>query len=399
MSLNVPAVKVLYLAGVQDSINMAKSLGITTLNQPENYGLSLVLGGGEVKLLDHVNAFASLATGGIYRDKTAILKITDSAGTVLEEYKETSGQRVVDEKYVAMLDSIMTNNDLRAPVFGENNPLKFTDRPVAAKTGTTNEWRDGWTVGFTPSLAVGVWSGNNDNSKMAAGADGVFTAAPIWRKFMDGVLKNYNIEQFPKYEKEDAGKPILNGDLEIFQKLEVCEIPGKKDEYCLASDACPSNKKKEKKFFTGHDILWYINKDDPRGEAPKDPEDDPQFKNWEKAVQKWAENEKDYNTDDVPENKCDSADFSQYKPSANITSPGDPITAPSFNITGSVSAGYGVKSSSLAVNGNTICSPTKDFSCPYAPSEKIGTLEIKLNVTDNNGNEASASLTTHTLIP
>lgn len=396
MSLNVPAVKVLYLTGVQDSINMAKSLGITTLNHPEQYGLSLVLGGGEVKLLDHVNAFSSLAAGGIYRDKSSILKITDSARTILEEYKETSGQRVVEEKYVATLDSILSDNSLRAPVFGENNPLKFTDRPVAAKTGTTNEWRDGWTVGYTPSLAVGVWAGNNDNSVMAAGADGSYVAAPIWRKFMDGVLKNYNIEQFPKRQEEDIEKPVLKGDLDIYEKLKVCEIPGKKDKYCLASDACPDSKTKEKKFFTGHNILWYVNKDDPRGDAPKDPENDPQFKNWEKAVQKWAEKE-DYNTSDVPEDKCDSDDFSQYKPSVQINSPGDPITSPTFDITGSVSAGYGVKNSSLTVNGNNICSPTGDFSCPYTPATNI--LDIRLNVTDNNGNEASDSLTTHTLIP
>lgn len=398
MSLNVPAVKTLYLAGVKDSIAMAKSLGITTLNEPDRYGLSLVLGGGEVKLLDHVGAFSSLATGGVYRNKTAILKIEDASGEILEEYKESSGQRVVDEKYVAMLDSILSDNNLRAPVFGENNPLKFTDRPVAAKTGTTNEWRDGWTIGYTPSLAVGVWAGNNDNTKMADGADGSYVAAPIWRKFMDGVLKNYNIEQFPKYEKEEVTKDILKGDLKIIEKIKVCEVPGKKNKYCLASSACPSGKDKEKKFFIGHNILWYVKKDDPRGDEPKNPESDPQFKNWEKAVQKWAEKE-DYNTNDVPKDECDSDDFTSYKPSVKINSLSDPITSPTFEIKGSISAGYGVKSSSLTINGSNICSPTKDFSCSYTPSEKIGTLEIKLTLTDNNDNEVSDSLTTHTNIP
>ncbi|PJA89330.1 MAG: hypothetical protein CO138_00975, partial [Candidatus Moranbacteria bacterium CG_4_9_14_3_um_filter_33_15] len=194
MSLNVPAVKVLYLAGVKDSVETAKKMGITSLNYPDRYGLSLVLGGGEVKLLDHVSAYSTLATGGIYHKKTAILRIEDKEGNLLEEYMSDLGTRVIDEKYIAMLDSILSDNSLRAPVFGENNPLKFSDRPVAAKTGTTNEWRDGWTIGYTPSLTVGVWAGNNDNTAMAEGSDGSYVAAPIWRQFMDEALKNYSIE-------------------------------------------------------------------------------------------------------------------------------------------------------------------------------------------------------------
>ena len=190
MSLNVPAVKTLYLAGVQESIETAKKMGITTLTKPDLYGLSLVLGGGEVKLVDHVAAFGVFATGGIKQDKTAILKTLDSKSNVLEQYKDDFGVRVVDEKYVAMIDYILSTNDLRAPVFGSNSPLNFSDRPVAAKTGTTNEWRDGWTIGYTRDLAAGVWTGNNDNSVMAEGADGVYVAAPIWRKFMDEVLVN-----------------------------------------------------------------------------------------------------------------------------------------------------------------------------------------------------------------
>ncbi|MBU2028745.1 transglycosylase domain-containing protein, partial [Patescibacteria group bacterium] len=115
MSLNVPAVKTLYLAGVKNSLDTAKSMGITSLTDPSRVGLSLVLGGGEVKLLDHVHAFSTLATGGIYRKKTAILKIQDPAGNILEEFKSNSGERVVEEKYVAMLDYILSTNDLRAP--------------------------------------------------------------------------------------------------------------------------------------------------------------------------------------------------------------------------------------------------------------------------------------------
>jgi len=402
MSLNVPAVKTLYLAGVKDSIDTAHALGITSLNDPDRYGLSLVLGGGEVTLLDHVSAYSAIATGGIHHDKTSILKITNPSGTVLEQYQDNPGQRVVDEKYVSMLDYIMSTNDLRAPVFGEHSPLAFTDRPVAAKTGTTNEWRDGWTIGFTPSLAVGVWSGNNDNTVMAQGADGVFTAAPIWRAFMNSVLPNYNIEQFPKYEKENTGKDVLDGKLSESSKIKVCKIPGK-DTYCLANDACPESETDKKEFFTAHTILYYVNKDDPRGDAPKDPEKDPQYDNWEKAVKKWVDKNTDYTTKDVPTEQCKSSDFSQYKPSISISSPsdGDNIITPSFTISGSISAGYGVKSSALSVDGETVSAPTGNFSYDYAvPADKKTTnLEIQLTLTDNNGNDASSSITVHTNIP
>lgn len=404
MSLNVPAVKTLYLAGIKDSIDTAHMLGITTLTQPDRYGLSLVLGGGEVKLLDHVSAFGSLATGGIRREKTAILKITSGSGKVLEEYQDTPGNRTVDEKYVAMLDYVMSTNDLRAPVFGDNNPLKFKDRPVAAKTGTTNEWRDGWTLGFTPSLAVGVWAGNNDNTPMTEGADGIFTAAPIWRAFMDKVLDNYNIEQFPKYEKEDTGKDILDGKQNMVSEIKVCEIPGKNNKYCLASDACPSNKQKKKKFFTGHDILHYVDKEDPRGDAPKDPENDPQYKNWEKGVEKWVDKNEDYAADKAPEEECESDDFESYKPSASLTSPdsGSTFLTASIPVRAKISAGYGIDKVTLYIDGSEVASQSSSsFSYNYSVpnSKKTSNLDIKVTVEDKRGNSASDSATVHTNIP
>ncbi|KKQ02037.1 MAG: hypothetical protein US10_C0006G0035, partial [Candidatus Moranbacteria bacterium GW2011_GWD2_36_198] len=301
MSLNIPAVKTLYLAGVKDSIQLAKGLGIKGLNQPERYGLSLVLGGGEVTLLDHVNAYGGLATGGIHYDKTAILKIQDKDGAVLEEFKQSAGQRIVEEKYVAMLDYIMSTNELRAPVFGDNNPFKFSDRQVAAKTGTTNEFRDGWAMGYTPSIAVGVWAGNNDNSSMKVGADGIYVAAPIWRSFMNFALGNSAAEQFPKYEKEDAGKPILNGEQDIKEDVKVCEMDAKdyKGDYCLANDSCPDGTSDKKTFGEVHSILFYVKKDDPRGDYPKDPSDDSQYQDWFKKDKK-----KNKDLDPIPTLEC-----------------------------------------------------------------------------------------------
>jgi 1A family penicillin-binding protein len=389
MSLNIPAVETLYLAGVKDAIGMAKSLGITGLNQPERYGLSLVLGGGEVKLVDHVSAFGTLATGGIRHPKTAILRIEDNQGKVLEEFKQNPGEKVVDEKYVGMLDHILSTNDYRAPVFGPNSPLRFDDRPVAAKTGTTNEFRDGWTVGYTPSLVVGVWAGNNDNSPMRAGADGVMIAAPIWRSFLDKTLGNYVIEQFPKYEKEDAGKDILNGKIDVEKNVKVCKIPGKDNKYCLANENCPETDKKD--FASVHTILWYVNKDDPRGDFPKNPESDPQFKNWEKAVQNWYKKQDGYDLDEPPKEECQKEDFSKYLPKVSLSIP-DSVSSDKLNIKASVDTPYGIDRIEFFVDGDKIYGGKSKSTSYDIPSEKNGSnIEVKVVVTDDNGNTASDS--------
>lgn len=121
-------------------------------------------------------------------------------------------------------------------------------------------------------------------------------------------MKSYPIENFPKYTKEKTGKAVLDGDLDFSDKIEVCKI--KKDKYCLANDNCPDDKKEKKRFFTGHSILWYVKKDDPRGDSPKDPEDDPQFKNWEEAIKDWAKDSDDYSDKAAPTKDCKSSDFS-----------------------------------------------------------------------------------------
>jgi 1A family penicillin-binding protein len=394
MSLNIPAVKTLYLAGVNNSIQMAKSLGISGLNQPDRYGLSLVLGGGEVKLIDHVNAYGTLANDGIKHDQTSIMRIEDKDGTVLEQFKPTEGQRVVDEKYLSMLDYIMSTNELRAPIFGDNNPFKFTDRPVAAKTGTTDEFRDGWAMGYTPSIVAGVWAGNNNNSPMKAGADGIVVAAPIWRAFMDKVLVNYPIEEFPKYEEEDAGKPVLNGDTGKEDNVKVCKIPGTKNDYCLASDACPDSLVEKKDFSDIHDILYYVNKDDPRGDPPKDPKNDPQFKNWEKGVLDWAKKNggKKDKSNPAPTEECKKSDFSDLKPKISLSVSGD--ISSGLSISAKVDSPFNVDNVKFSVDGDEIDSMS---SGPYKTSYDTSSLSagtkvtVKAEVKDSNGNSASDS--------
>lgn len=400
-SLNVPAVKTLYLVGVNDAIKMAKNLGISGLNDPSRVGLSLVLGGGEVKLLDHVSAYGTLATGGVKHEKTAILRIESAKGELLEEFKSTPGERVVEEKYVAMLDSVLSNNENRAWVFGENNPLRFDGRSVAAKTGTTNEFRDGWTVGYTPSLAVGVWAGNNNNSAMVEGADGVNVAAPIFRAFLDKTLTNYPIEEFPKYNPDNeigegegkTNKPMLAGKLEMKEDLKVCKIPDKKNEYCLANKYCRDKDTDKKDFVSDHDILYYVNRDDPRGAIPDKPDRDSQYKNWEKGVENWYEKQKNVVVADVPKDECKESDFSEYKPSVSITTAGSTASA-ALALSVDTDAPYGVDRVTYSVDGSEVgSSGDKPYSISYSipDSKNHTTIRIDAELRDKNGNKVTAS--------
>lgn len=205
-SLNVPAVKTLYLAGIDATIEMAHRLGITTLNDRPRYGLSLVLGGGEVKLLDMVGAFSVFANDGVRNPVSVVQKITDGKDKVYFQ-KQSESKRVLDSQIARKIDSILSDNVARTPIFGPNSPLILPDRVVAAKTGTTQEFRDAWTVGFTPQLAVGVWAGNNNSRSMKAGSDGVFVAAPIWHEFMVKELAGVPEQRFIAYD----GQPERGG--------------------------------------------------------------------------------------------------------------------------------------------------------------------------------------------
>ena len=197
-SLNVPAVKVLRdLAGLEDSIENAKKMGITTLTKPLSfYGLSVVLGGGEVKLLDIVSAYGVFATEGLRIPPTAVLKIEDSQGNIIEENKKTP-KRVLEPEVARLISDILSDNEARAPLFGERSPLFFENYQVAVKTGTTTDYRDGWTIGYTPSIVAGLWSGNNDNSPIAK-KPGSMISAPMWHQFMEGVLSKLPKENFTK---------------------------------------------------------------------------------------------------------------------------------------------------------------------------------------------------------
>ncbi len=194
-SLNIPAVKLLGLVGIPDMMQTAYDMGLTTLEPTKanisRFGLALTLGGGEVRLVDLVGAYSAFANGGMKVSPVAILKVEDKDGKVLFEHKQTPGKRVLDEGVTFLINHILTDNNARLITFGSNSYLNMGGRPIAVKTGTTNDRKDNWTIGWSNSGIVGVWVGNNDNSSMKSVTSGVTGAAPIWRRIMLEVLSKH----------------------------------------------------------------------------------------------------------------------------------------------------------------------------------------------------------------
>lgn len=269
-SLNVPSVKVLYLAGLSESIRLARDMGIESLSNKGDYGLTLVLGGGEVTPLEITGAYGVFANNGIKTKITPIIEIKNKNGDILEK-TEPNSKEVLPKEIALKISDILSDNVARAPSFGQTSALYFPNRDVAVKTGTTNDYKDAWIIGYTPNIAVGAWAGNNDNTPMEKKVAG-FIVAPMWRAFMDQVLAKIPNESFEEPLIEDVSnlKPVLNN---IWQGG------------ILATSTSGT------RVVTGgvHSILNWVNKDDPRGPIPENPSEDPQFERWEYGVRIWAQ--------------------------------------------------------------------------------------------------------------
>lgn len=271
-SINVPAVKLLYLVGIQDALRLARQMGIDSLEGGgERFGLTLVLGGGEVSLLDMVNAYSVFASGGIKSEKRAVQKVESRDGEVVQDYG-TSQSRVLDENVALQVSDVLSDNTARTPAFGANSPLNFPGYHVAAKTGTTNDSRDAWIIGYSPNIVVGTWAGNNNNSPMVKQVAG-FIVAPMWNEFMNFALQQYPDDVFPEPRQTltENDKPILRG---IWEGVDIQPGP------TPGVVQIPANV---------HSILYWVDKNNPRGARPVNPEKDAQFKYWETQVRKWAE--------------------------------------------------------------------------------------------------------------
>ncbi|MBI3963887.1 MAG: PBP1A family penicillin-binding protein [Candidatus Kerfeldbacteria bacterium] len=400
-SLNIPAVKTLYLAGLTNVLDLAHDMGYTTLNEPDRYGLALVLGGGEVRLLDHVSAFAVFAREGLKHPTHGIAQVQDKNGKTLFEQKVTE-ERVLEEYVAREINSILSDDASRAFIFGSGSKLTLPGRPVAAKTGTTNDFHDGWTVGFTPSLAAGVWVGNNDNTEMARGADGVFTAAPIWNAFMRAVLDGTPVETFKTPDRRLPDKPVLRGEIDEVTTVKVDKLTGKRiPDSCLAT--YPPAFIADRVFKETHTILHTVRTEDPQGDPPQNPADDPQYTAWEGPVQRWAAGQPGYGDPaSVPEERCDLREGARA-PTVQFREPTDraEITTASFDATVRVNAELAVPHVVLTLGGTEVAQWTAPpFTARISLRGKsAGFYDLRATATDEAGQEGSATIRINYLPP
>lgn len=254
-SLNIPSVKLVQLEGLKDMLSVAYDLGLTTLEPTtanlRRMGLSVTLGGGEVKLLDMVTAYSAFGNGGDKVQPVSILKVQDSGGKILFQHHEVKGRQVVSPQEAFLINNILSDNSARLLTFGVNSLLNLGTRPVAVKTGTTNDRRDNWAIGWSRSVVVGAWVGNNDNAPMKEVASGVSGASPIWRRVMLEALSSYPSENFetppgivsrevdiisgyvahdgfPSRQEYFMEQSVPDGQDPVHVKIQVCKSDGKR---------------------------------------------------------------------------------------------------------------------------------------------------------------------------
>lgn len=391
-SLNIPAVKTLALIGLDKALKTAHDMGITTLNDKDRYGLSLVLGGGEVKLVDLTTAYGVFANNGTLAPTTPVLKITDSRNKEIYNHEQSKdAHEVLDPKIAYQVTSILADVEAKRPTFsGVMRSLTLNGRPVASKTGTTNAYRDAWTIGYTPQYVTGVWAGNNDNTSMN-NAGGSIAAAPLWDEYMERIHQGLPVEQFvrpggiedlevarysnllPTAATTEKIKDLVTSWQKptepdsAFVRVRVCRENG-----LLADETIPAELTEER---------TYVN---IRSEKPNDPQ-------WEGPVRAWAAANGLANT--PPTEKCQLGD---NQLSISITSPNNNSTVSgNFLIAASASAPSGVRSVEFLIDNSSIA---VDQSAPYetnynASNLSNGTHSITAVVTSNNGSTKSTTIT------
>lgn len=400
-SINVPAVKLVAMVGVKDALQTAYEMGIDSL-EPTNdllsrVGLSMALGGGEVRLIELTSAYGVFMNGGKKVEPVAILKVEDSNGKVLEETKLKEGKEVLKPEYAFLIADILSDNSARSAVFGTNSLLNISGRDVAVKTGTTNDKRDNWTVGGTPQVVVGVWVGNNDNSPMKQVASGISGASPIWREILLAALEgkpneNFSVpdgivtatvdsvsgyrahDDFPS-RSEYFAKGTEPGEDPVHLKLKVCKSEGK-----LASEGdISSGNYEEKEYF-------------------KYTEDDPVstdgVNRWQDAINAWisANDDPKYHP---PTEMCGGGGGDNDQLNLDFESPKDQSSnlGSSFDIRFKVDAGRGLKLAELYIDNKKIRSFTGP---PYeykAKNIEKGVHKIKIVVRDNEDKQSEKAIT------
>jgi 1A family penicillin-binding protein len=388
-SLNVPAVKIMSLAGIDEVLRTASDMGITTLTQRDRYGLSLVLGAGEVAPVEMAGAFSTFANGGVKHKTTPILKITNVAGKILYEHNAETDKtkQALDPQIAYEITSILTDNNSRSLVLGTRTALNFPDRTVAAKTGTTSSFRDAWTVGYTPSIAVAVWVGNSNNKAMKNGADGSVLAGPIFHQFIDKALANTPNEEFARPEgiQEVTVEKYSNKLPNEFSKEKTTDI--------FASWQVPTEKddvNKIVKVCKGTDLLA------PDGLAEQLTEnrvftnvrsERPDYPNWEGPVHAWAV--QNGLVSSAPTEKCDA---SKLNLSLNFINPKSGVSVSGeTSISSEITNAQSNPKVEYFVNGVSI---GQSSVAPYSVNYNFNSLEpgdYKLSATVIDGNGVTAN--------
>ncbi len=392
-SINVTAVKALKIVGIDNMIDQAEKMGITTFKDRERYGLALTLGGGETKLLELTGAFSVFAAEGVYRQPNPIIEVTDQKGKII--YKPTQvDKKVLSEEVAFLISDVLSDDGARSDVFGAGSMLNIPGRQVAVKTGTTDDKRDNYAIGFTPSVVVGVWVGNSNNEKMNPYvASGISGATPIWSKFMAAYLKDKPVEKFvnpENVEKEEIDK--LTGALpykdfetkrewfakdtiptsvsDWYQRIEVCKIDGR-----IANDDCSDAGETKTRDFVKIKA---------------------EFPQWQSDVDTWVKN--NYSNDEkyfpplmVSKLKFDGDEVSNkddvYTQIVGISN-GSTVNL-NFRLNAEVSSYQDVKRVTFYMDDEKI---GEDSSSPYGynlklSSDKIGRHRFKVVATDDDDNK------------
>lgn len=397
-SINVIAVKALALAGLEDTLETAYGMGVNSL-EPTNellsrLGLSMALGGGEVRLLELTGAYGAFLNGGRKVEPIAILKVEDRNGKALEENKLKEGKQVLDPQHAFLIADILSDNEARSEVFGLNSLLHIPGRDVAVKTGTTNDKRDNWAIGGTPQVVVGAWVGNNDNSPMGAVASGVSGASPIWRRILlealegkpnesfeapDGVVQ-IEVDAVSGYRAHDgfqsrteyfAAGTEPNDEDPIHVKLKLCKGQEK-----LATPAdVAANNFEEKEYFI-------FKEDDPFGGD---------INLWQKGIDEWIaqQNNPKYNP---PTEYCDSSNSAPLNVDFDSPRDRDSDLENEFTIKFHVDSIHGVKLTELYIDDMKVRSFT---SGPYEYKAELedGVHKIRAVAYDNEENESDRRIT------
>ena len=396
-SINIPAVKVLARVGIKDVLETAYDLGLTTLEPSQEtlnrVGLSLTLGGGDIRLLELTGAYAAFMNGGFKVEPISVLKVEDSNGKVLEQTQPKKGKRVLSEEQAFIIASILSDNGARSEVFGVNSQLNIPGRTVAVKTGTTNDRRDNWTIGGNSQGLTGVWVGNNDNSEMLQVASGVTGASPIWRRMIMEALTGKpdvkftipsgivtaSVDSVSGYRAHDGYssrteyfiKGTEPGEDPIHTKLKVCKSDGK---LATPSDIASGNYE-EKEFFV-------FKEEDPTA-SPGEPN------RWQEGILSWLSSQSDSRYH-PPVDYCDSSN----PISVEFESPTDRTSnlPTNFKIKIRADSTTDISQVELEIDGTKV----RTFTGPpfeYDASLADGVHTLRAKAKDSSGKESDRTIT------